>query len=736
MKFKTILWLWLAGLTIVLAFSFAGLSFGQGGEVEPNNTCNDAQDLGTTSLPVVVEGTLGSSAYPPPGESPDVDFFRFTTTPGELLVVDLEGLASYKGTLGNPYLGQFDSDCNLAGADDDGGEGANARMEFGAPDNGTVILGVTGCCDGDFSGAHDQGGTYRLTVREMAYAGSITGRVVDGDSGLPLPGDTDPYAGVYLFRCASDECYELVSSQATDGAGSFRFDRDVSGNPLFGGRYKLEAYANGYITGSSNVFEVTEGEHKDIGDIAIYPVDYIGSIRGVVVDENTGAPIPGYQLPYAYVELWRCYENDCFDYAATASISDVGEFSFEYPDYMLEPGDFQIVTSIAGYRPATSQVFAVGADEHVELGAISVTPLPIIGSIRGRIVDSVTSEPISGYEHWSYAELYRCYEGLCEEYLANSAVDEWGEFVLLGADYMIEAGEFQVIAHASGYYRKVSEIFTVGSGEEIDLGDLALEPIPLAGSISGRIVNSVTGDPLPGTEEPFAFVDLWRFNEWQYYEWISGQSADIRGNFHFEGDYMGNRLTIGSYRISVYATDYQYFEGEPFEVGEGEHYNLGDTELTPYPVQFSDIQSCGDLPTEGGNCSYSVTIANRSGRRLIGAAWSLIDVWGTGSFTGYTQFQVGRLEKFNLPAGSSERISFSIEVPGTLLDGSTVCSQIFVGEGRRNQYFNTIGQHFLFCVQKGVTGFSVLSDEETQKLVRETHQRNPALQSMGQRPQK
>ena len=199
---------------------------------------------------------------------------------------------------------------------------------------------------------------------------------------------------------------------------------------------------------------------------------------------------------------------------------------------------------------------------------------------------------------------------------------------------------------------------------------------------------------------------------------------------------MGNRLTAGSYIITVLAKDYQYFEGEAFEVGEEEDLELGDIQMTPFPISFSDVRACNELPPEGGSCAYSVKITNRSGRRLVGAAWSLIDIWGTGSFTGYTHFQVGKLEKFNLFPGSSGEVSFSVRVPGTLIEGSTMCSQVYVGEGRSDQYFNTIGQSYLFCVQKEATGFSILSDQETQKLVRGMHQRQPEFRPMGKKPEK
>jgi hypothetical protein len=92
---------------------FVPLGFGQ--EIEPNNTCPTAQDVGAVAFPLTRDGSLDSTP-----ETLDVDFFRFTGTPGSAVKVDLEGQDTGQGTLGDPFLGLFDSNCNLLALDDDG----------------------------------------------------------------------------------------------------------------------------------------------------------------------------------------------------------------------------------------------------------------------------------------------------------------------------------------------------------------------------------------------------------------------------------------------------------------------------------------------------------------------------------------------------------------------------------------------------------------------------------------
>ena len=79
---------------ILLGAGHIPLTFAQGVEAEPNHPCTSAQDFGAITLPFTVNGSLDSIPA-----SPDVDFFKFTGTPGTSVRADLEGL-----TLGDPFL--------------------------------------------------------------------------------------------------------------------------------------------------------------------------------------------------------------------------------------------------------------------------------------------------------------------------------------------------------------------------------------------------------------------------------------------------------------------------------------------------------------------------------------------------------------------------------------------------------------------------------------------------------
>jgi Bacterial pre-peptidase C-terminal domain len=249
-------------LVLGSVFGNIPMVFGQGLEEEPNNTCPTAQNFGAVALPFTVNGSLDSTP-----ESPDVDFFKFTGPPGALVKVDLEGESTGKGTLGDPFLGLFDSACNLIAVNDDSFS-LNSRLVFAIPADGVFILAATLCCDSDFIGGGI--GTYQLTITRFTAIGSITARVVDVLTKDPLPGDTEPFAVARLLRCEDFGCLD-VNAQSADSQGRVQFSFDSSGLPLEVGTYQVVAFANQYQEGQTHPFGVAGGENRNIGHVPLQP---------------------------------------------------------------------------------------------------------------------------------------------------------------------------------------------------------------------------------------------------------------------------------------------------------------------------------------------------------------------------------------------------------------------------------------------------------------------------------
>lgn len=281
-----------------------------------------------------------------------------------------------------------------------------------------------------------------------------------------------------------------------------------------------------------------------------------------------------------------------------------------------------------------------------------------------------------------------------------------------------------------------SDFFGGGNGTY----QVTMASFEVVGTISGRIIDKVSGEPLSGVASPFASVSLYRCDELDCL-WVNVQSTDNQGQFQFNADDSGQPLRTGTYQLLVYGDEYELAETDAFELDEGEALEIGDILLKPFPVGFADIQPCEDLPSRGGVCRYSVKLTNRSGTALKGAAWSVVDGSEIGSLANFTLFQAGRLKKVMLEPGESKVVRFKFKVPKRAADGAYICTQVFFGKGRRNLTFKTVGNTSLFCLSKGVEDFefrdfSVLSGGEIQgrqhrqrKAPRKLHrqQRQPLL---------
>jgi hypothetical protein len=356
----------LPGIVLVLAGALSSVAPAQ--EIEPNQPCESAQDFGMTGVPVSVFGALS-----PTVESTDVDFFRFALTPGATVQADLAGAPTGQGTLGDPFLGLFDSACSLVAVNDDSGS-LNSRLIFETPADGIVTLGVTACCDGGFEGGGE--GSYVLSLTRLAAIDSISGRIIDGDTGAPLSGQEFPFASVQLHRCDAFGCFEFVGFQQADGDGRFGFTSDQFGNALFAGTYQVQASAAGFDGLASAPFDVAEGAALDLGDLPLSRIQVIGTVSGRVIDAVTGDPVSGFMPPFAVVFLERCENDACFAVAgATPDLE--GRFGFDGPVFSIPPGMFRLRGYADDYRESVSAEFAVAAFENVEFGDFPLTPFPI-----------------------------------------------------------------------------------------------------------------------------------------------------------------------------------------------------------------------------------------------------------------------------------------------------------------------------------------------------------------------
>lgn len=332
-----------------------GWTLAQQSEVEPNDDCFQPQDLTGLTIPLSVRGALEGGP-----EQPDIDAFRIMGAPGDQAWVELAGAADGSGTLAFPYLSAYSSACVFLGSDFDP-QGGNARMRVFFPDDGLVVVEAIQCCGP---------GTYLLSVEPVAFAGSISGRMVDSETLEPLPGTS-----VELLDC-SESCF-VIASRYADEDGRFNFDSDFSGAPLLAGPYQIYAAREpSHKFGMFGPFEVGEGEHLDVGDLALQPQTFIGSVRGRVVDAISGEPVPVVDFPFSSADLFRCPDGpDSCVLQSFGFLDSQARFQFSEP--FLPTGVYQVRANVDQYQTLLSEFFEVGEGENFDLGDLPATPFPV-----------------------------------------------------------------------------------------------------------------------------------------------------------------------------------------------------------------------------------------------------------------------------------------------------------------------------------------------------------------------
>ncbi|KPK99750.1 MAG: hypothetical protein AMJ91_06485 [candidate division Zixibacteria bacterium SM23_73_3] len=289
--------------------------------------------------------------------------------------------------------------------------------------------------------------------------GSISGRVTDEVTGLPIAG-----AGITLSDLDCD-CVWF-----TDSTGHYICDY------LPPGVYEVYASAAGYHpeTYPESVI-VVEGQNTPNIDFALTPVAEYGLITGQVIDEQTGLPIIMARLRAIGLD------NPCFGEA----FSDTGGW---YGILHLCPGIYQVVASKEGYAPEVyPDSVIVVAGENTQHIDFALAPISEYGSISGMVIDEETGFPISmahlvaiGLDNWCFAEAW-------------SDTDGYYIFPHLCP------GIYQVSANAQGYIPATyPDSVTVIAGQNTPDIDFALIPEggPEFGSISGRVTDEQTGLPI------------------------------------------------------------------------------------------------------------------------------------------------------------------------------------------------------------------------------------------------
>ncbi len=347
---------------------------------------------------------------------------------------------------------------------------------------------------------------FALTPTGGPEFGSISGRVTDEVTGLPIVRAEVTITGIYCMWYTDSAGYYLCDNLPPDS-------------------YEVNARKDGYIpeTYPDSVIVIAGQNTPDI-DFALTPVGEYGSISGRVTDEETGLPIIMAHLIAIGLDNW-CYGE---------AWSDTGGY------YMIPnmcAGIYQVNANAQGYIPETyPDSVTVIAGENTPDIDFALTPIGEAGSISGTITNANTGEPIPGAYVWAYGEFGHGY----------ARTNQAGEYTIAS----LYAGDYFVTAWAWGFWpQDYPEPVTVIEGQNTPGIDFALVPYegPGDGIIAGRVFEDSLFSPIP-----YAIVF----------------AVSLNGNWGFDftdsvGAYMIQGLQTDDYYVFAIAPGYmgEFYDG-------------------------------------------------------------------------------------------------------------------------------------------------------------------------------
>lgn len=420
-----------------------------------------------------------------------------------------------------------------------------------------------------------------------------------------------------------------------------------------------------------------------------------------------GAASASGTLPDPYLGV---FSADC---SGVIAISDDSQGSLDSLLRLTAPDDGELV--IAATSCCDPEFTSGGGSSGTyTLAVVELTP---IGSIGGQVVDAATGGPPDPTGGPVAVRLFECFDEACEgnSEVAFLTADEQGRFAFGGTVGVppLVAGRYLLIVGANLYEQFIGAPFIAGPGEEVDLGTIALTPIPLIGSAGARLVDGVTGKPLRGDAAPFAFAHLLRLNDEGFFEFVAAALPAPDGGVSFSPGLQQTPMRPGTYIIIGFAEQYTQAESAPFSLGEGESLDIGDLALQPNPVRVINPVMCEGIPPWGGTCRYSVTLVNSQSRSISLKAWSVINISQPQGSLSFSTFQAQTARTHRIARGRQQRAPFQIWIPRDVPVGTVICPVIFVADNESGFYFKPDLVFGLPCtVKEAGGGFRTVTAEE------------------------
>ncbi|MBV9495001.1 MAG: carboxypeptidase regulatory-like domain-containing protein, partial [Acidobacteria bacterium] len=376
--------------------------------------------------------------------------------------------------------------------------------------------------------------------------GSLGGAVTDASNGNPING-----ALVELISNGN-----VIATTSTNASGQYGFANIEAGG------YTVRFSATGYITATMATTIIagqTQTVNAALARQVTPPSDTNGTISGSITDAANGTPIAG-----ATVTLT---ENGT---PRTTTTDASGHYSFSN---VKTGSPVQVSASAADYQSQSSAPVTLPTDGSATIN-LALQPLP--GTISGTVTGSGNA-PLAGVQVQLVDD-----QG---HVIATTTTDASGHYSFSN----IVPGNYTLRFTRDGYVPATESAIVPRNGTVVVNAQLA----PVAGSVSGRVLDATTNQPLAG-----ATVTL-----------VSGSTTRTTTT-NSAGQYVFANVDA-NVPSTLRATRADYFDGAPvsFTLTPGGSLNQ-DLTLQPRPGSIGGHVTATD---GGALAGVSITLSNASG---------------------------------------------------------------------------------------------------------------------------
>jgi carbon monoxide dehydrogenase subunit G len=320
-----------------------------------------------------------------------------------------------------------------------------------------------------------------------------------------------------------------------------------------------KALITGISVGTANFSAMFHGLNTEYTTLtfSINVSELLGSVQGRVTDAASGVEIPG-----ATVDIGG---------GMTATTDAAGYYIVSN----LAMGDYTVNASATGYTSGTGGSTTLTSLDRDH--TVNIALAPIKGSITGQITDATTGNPIQG-------ATVRLNGGV------TTSTDATGHYSFTN----LTMGDYALDVSATGYTAGTDNtILTLTDKDKIV--NITLSPI--RGSITGRITDVATGNPIQG-----ASVSIGGGHT---------TTTDATGHYSF------SNLDMGLYTVSASASGYSYGIGNTILITADKDKTV-DIALFPVPVPPVKGSITGQITDAAtGNPIQGATVGIGSGRTAI-----------------------------------------------------------------------------------------------------------------------